>query len=70
MNDVTRELKASLVSEALRRTGGCREDAARLLKISRHSLKHYIKSFGLCPDDLFVEYTGSQFGEMKLHEQF
>jgi len=50
LNDTTRELKASLVKEALRRSGGCRDDAARLLKISRHSLKHYINSLGLKED--------------------
>jgi len=51
LNDVTRELKASLVNEALRRCSGHREDAARLLGISRHSLKHYIKSLGLLDED-------------------
>ena len=47
LNDTTREMKAALVKEALGRAGGYREDAARLLKISRHSLKHYINFLGL-----------------------
>ncbi|MBI5248940.1 MAG: sigma 54-interacting transcriptional regulator [Desulfomonile tiedjei] len=59
LNEVTRELKASLVNEALRRSGGCREDAARLLGISRHSLKHYMKSLGLNDDsDQILEHCG------------
>jgi len=47
LNDVTREMKSSLVNEALRRAGGSRQGAARLLGISRYSLKHYMNSLEL-----------------------
>lgn len=47
LNDVTKEVKGSLVHEALRRSRGSRQGAARLLGISRYSLKHYMNSLGL-----------------------
>ncbi len=47
LNDVSRELKRSLVLEALRRSGGNRVGAARLLGISRNSLNHYLKTLGI-----------------------
>jgi DNA-binding NtrC family response regulator len=47
LNDITRNLKRSLVNEALRRTGGSRTKTADLLGISRYSLKHYMKSLGI-----------------------
>ncbi len=51
LNDVTKEVKSSLVNEALRRSGGSRQGAARLLGISRYSLKHYMKSLDLDWED-------------------
>jgi len=50
LNDITHNVKRSLVNEALRRSGGNRQGAARLLGISRYSLKHYMKSLGLAWD--------------------
>jgi PAS domain S-box-containing protein len=47
LNDVIREVKLGLISEALRRTGGHRQQAAELLGVSRDALKHHIKSLGL-----------------------
>lgn len=47
LNEITRNLKRSLVIEALRRTGGSRTKTADLLGISRYSLKHYISSLGI-----------------------
>ncbi|MDQ7782474.1 MAG: sigma 54-interacting transcriptional regulator [Desulfomonilaceae bacterium] len=47
LNDVTRDLKRALVSEALRRCGGSPTRAADLLGISRNSLNHYMKSLGV-----------------------
>ncbi|MFH1113826.1 MAG: sigma 54-interacting transcriptional regulator [Pseudomonadota bacterium] len=47
LNDVTKELKRALVSEALRRCGDSPTRAADLLGISRNSLNHYLKSLGL-----------------------
>ncbi len=47
LNDVTKELKRALVSEALRRCGGSPTGAADLLGISRNSLNHYLKSLGI-----------------------
>lgn len=47
LNDISRELKRSLVLEALRRSGGNRVAAAQLLQISRNSLNHYLKTLGL-----------------------
>ncbi len=50
LNDITHHVKRSLVNEALRRSGGSRQGASRLLGISRYSLKHYMKSLGLSWD--------------------
>ena len=44
LNDITYDLKRSLVVEALRRSRGRRQAAARLLGISRDSLKHYMRT--------------------------
>ncbi len=47
LHDVTKDVKKSLVKEALRRTGGIRQDAAKLLGISRHALAHQMKAIGM-----------------------
>jgi len=47
LNDVTAALKRSLVAEALRRSGGNKVGAARILGISRNSLNHYIAKLGI-----------------------
>ncbi|AFM26952.1 sigma 54-interacting transcriptional regulator [Desulfomonile tiedjei] len=47
INDITRNMKSRLVSEALRRSGGSKKGAAKLLGISRYSLKHYLKTLDL-----------------------
>ncbi len=47
LNDVTYEVKRRLVTEALRRSNGTRNAAARLLGISIDSLKHYMRVFDL-----------------------
>jgi two-component system, NtrC family, response regulator AtoC len=47
LNDVTYNVKRSLVAEALRRSNGARNRAARLLGISIDSLKHYMRVFDL-----------------------
>ncbi len=46
LNQMTQELKRFLVDEALRISRGSKQGAARLLGISRYSLKHYIKTLG------------------------
>ncbi|MBM3300493.1 MAG: sigma-54-dependent Fis family transcriptional regulator [Deltaproteobacteria bacterium] len=46
IHDVTRDMKRSLVQEALRRAGGSRQGAARLLGISRHAFAHQMKAAG------------------------
>ena len=46
LNEITRELKRFFIEAALRRSGGSRQGAARLLKTSRYSLKHYMKALG------------------------
>ncbi|MCA1960981.1 MAG: sigma 54-interacting transcriptional regulator [Desulfomonile sp.] len=51
LNDATRELKRSMVTEALRRAGGSPSSAARLLGISRNSLNHYISSLRIKRED-------------------
>ncbi|MBI5251613.1 MAG: sigma 54-interacting transcriptional regulator [Desulfomonile tiedjei] len=51
LNEVTADLKRSFVNEALNRAGGRRQAAAKMLGISRYSLKHYMKSFGLTDED-------------------
>ena len=47
IHDVTRDMKRSLVTEALRRAGGSKQVAARLLGISRHAFAHQMKSIGM-----------------------
>lgn len=47
LNAVVSDLKRHLIEEALRRTGGRRQEAARLLGISRYSLKHYMRSLNM-----------------------
>jgi DNA-binding NtrC family response regulator len=44
LNDVSKILKAELIKEALRRTGGVQKDAAKLLGISVDSFKYQAKS--------------------------
>ncbi|MDQ7781558.1 MAG: sigma-54 dependent transcriptional regulator [Desulfomonilaceae bacterium] len=44
IHDVTKEVKRSLVNEALRRSGGSKQGAARLLGISRHAFAHQLKT--------------------------
>ncbi|MBI5252118.1 MAG: sigma-54-dependent Fis family transcriptional regulator [Desulfomonile tiedjei] len=51
IHDVTREVKKSLVFEALRRSGGSKQGAARLLGISRHAFAHQMKAIGLTDDE-------------------
>lgn len=51
LNELTREVKASLIIEALRRSDGSRQRAARLLGISRYSLKHYMTSLDIRGND-------------------
>ena len=46
LNEIARELKRFFVNAALRWSGGSRQGAARLLGISRDSLKHYMKTLG------------------------
>jgi len=46
LNEITQDLKRYLVTQALRMSNGSRQEAARLLGISRHSLKHYMKTLG------------------------
>jgi PAS domain S-box-containing protein len=46
LNEITQELKRFLVNEALRKSGGSRQGAARILGISRYSLKHYMNALG------------------------
>ncbi|HMK33442.1 MAG TPA: sigma-54-dependent Fis family transcriptional regulator [Desulfomonilaceae bacterium] len=47
LNDILADLKRSLIEEALLRSGGRRQDAARLLGVSRYSLKHHMKSLDM-----------------------
>lgn len=47
IHDVTREVKRSLVREALHRSNGSKQGAARLLGISRHAFAHQLKTVGL-----------------------
>lgn len=51
IHDVTRDVKKSLVFEALRRSGGSKQGAARLLGISRHAFAHQMKAIGLSDDE-------------------
>ena len=47
---VTDEVVESLCREALQRTGGRRNEAARMLGISRNSLYRYMTRLGLMPE--------------------
>ncbi len=47
IHEVTKDMKRSLVLEALRRAGGSKQRAAQLLGISRHALAYQMKSVGL-----------------------
>lgn len=47
LNDLVNDLKCHLITEALKRTGGKKADAARLLGISRDALRGQIKRLGL-----------------------
>jgi len=51
LHDVTDEVTRVLCEEALRRTNGVRNGAARMLRISRDSLYRYMKRFGLERED-------------------
>ncbi|MBI5249039.1 MAG: PAS domain S-box protein [Desulfomonile tiedjei] len=46
LNEITREMKRFFINQALRTSSGSRQKAAKLLGISRYSLKHYMKSLG------------------------
>ncbi|MCA9592317.1 MAG: response regulator [Myxococcales bacterium] len=46
IHEVERELRSTMVQEALSRTGGNRQRAASLLKISRQLLQHIVKKLG------------------------
>ncbi|AFM26155.1 sigma 54-interacting transcriptional regulator [Desulfomonile tiedjei] len=50
LNEITHDLKRFMVNEALRHSGGSRVGAAKLLRISRYSLKHYMNKLGLDDD--------------------
>jgi DNA-binding NtrC family response regulator len=47
IHDVAADLKRSLIEEALRRSGGNKQEAGRLLGITRHALAHQSKFLGL-----------------------
>ncbi len=47
LQDITDEIKRSLVVEALRRSGGSKTGSAKMLGISRDSLYRYIDRFGI-----------------------
>lgn len=47
IHDVTKEVKRSLVQEALRRSGGSKQGAAGLLGISRHAFAHQLKALDM-----------------------
>lgn len=47
IHDVTRDMKKTLILEALRRSSGNKKEAARLLGISRHAFAHQLKAAGL-----------------------
>jgi len=51
LNEMTKELKRFMVNEALQRSDGSRQKAAKLLGISRYSLKHYMKTLGYAEDE-------------------
>jgi len=47
IHEITRDMKRSLVAEALRRANGSKQLAARFLGISRHAFAHQMKSIGM-----------------------
>lgn len=47
VNEVTQNVKRFLVKKALRQSNGRRNRAAKILGISRDSLKHYLKTLGI-----------------------
>jgi PAS domain S-box-containing protein len=47
LQDLTNDFRKAMVLEALRRSKGKRQEAARLLGITRYSLKHYMKVYDL-----------------------
>jgi two-component system response regulator AtoC len=51
LNEMTQDLKRFLINAALRQSRGKRQAAARLLKISRDSLKHYMKTLGYSEEE-------------------
>jgi two-component system response regulator AtoC len=51
LNDITKDMKRSVITEALRRSGGSRKGASKLLGISRYSLKHYMRTLGFQVED-------------------
>jgi two-component system, NtrC family, response regulator AtoC len=51
LNDITKNLKRAVITEALRRSNGSRQGAAKLMGISRYSLKHYMRSLDLGQED-------------------
>lgn len=51
LNDMARDLKLSMIREALEHSHGGKTRAANLLKISRDSLRRQMKTLGLLPKD-------------------
>ena len=51
VNEVTQNVKRFLVKKALRQSNGRRNRAAKILGISRDSLKHYMKTLGIEDDE-------------------
>jgi DNA-binding NtrC family response regulator len=50
IHDITRDLKRALILEALRRSRGNKQEAARSLGVSRHAFAHQMKASGLDED--------------------
>jgi DNA-binding protein Fis len=44
MNDIIREVRQSILFEALRRTGNNQKAAAKLIGVSYVSMRHYLRS--------------------------
>ncbi|MBI5249739.1 MAG: sigma-54-dependent Fis family transcriptional regulator [Desulfomonile tiedjei] len=47
IHEVADDVKRSLIKEALRRSGGSKKEAARLLRVSRFALAHQIKALAM-----------------------